>query len=45
MAQCLKDWDAGTHMTKPEWARVCKRVIDNRVKFLRETGFELPVPR
>jgi len=43
MAQCVKDWDAGTHMTKQEWARVCKRVIDNRVKFLRETGFELPV--
>lgn len=45
MAQCVKDWDAGTHMTKQEWARVCKRVIDNRVKFLRETGFELPVRR
>jgi hypothetical protein len=45
MAQCLNDWDAATHMTKPEWARVCRRVIDNRVKFLRETGFELPVPR
>ena len=42
MAQCLNDWDAATHMTKPDWARVCKRVIDNRAKFLRETGYELP---
>lgn len=45
MAQCLKDWDTGTHMSKVEWARVCKRVIDNRAKFLRDTGFELPVRR
>ena len=41
-AQCLNDWDAATHMTKPEWARVCRRVIDNRVKFRLETGFRLP---
>ena len=26
MSQCLNDWDAATHMTKPEWARVCRRV-------------------
>lgn len=41
-AQCLSDWDAATHMTKPEWARVCRRVIDGRVKFMLETGFRLP---
>ena len=44
-AQCLNDWDAATHMTKPEWARVCKRVVDGRAKFMLETGFRLPDPR
>ena len=42
LAQCLNDWDAATHMTKLDWARVCRRVIDNRVKFRLETGFRLP---
>ena len=42
LAQCLDDWDAATHITKPEWARVCRRVIDNRVKFRLEQGFRLP---
>ena len=42
MTQCLNDWDAATHMTKPEWARVCRRVIDGRVKFRLETGFRVP---
>jgi hypothetical protein len=45
MTQCLTDWDAATHMTKAEWARVCRRVIDNRVKFRLETGLRLPDPR
>ena len=43
-AQCLNDWDAATHMTKPEWARVCKRVVDNRAKFMIDKGFRLPTP-
>jgi hypothetical protein len=34
LAQCLRDWDAGTHMTKQEWARTCRRVAENRRKFL-----------
>lgn len=42
LAQCLRDWDAATHMTKPEWARVCRRVVDSRVKFRLEKGFQLP---
>lgn len=36
LAQCLRDWDAATHMTKQEWARTCRRVVDNRRKFLLE---------
>jgi hypothetical protein len=36
LAQCLRDWDAATHMTKQEWARTCRRVVENRAKFMRE---------
>jgi hypothetical protein len=37
-AQCLKDWDAKTHMTKRQWERTCRRVTDERLKYLREHG-------
>lgn len=33
LAECMGDWDLATHMTKQEWARTCRRVVDNRVKF------------
>jgi hypothetical protein len=36
LEQCLHDWDAATHMTRPEWARTCRRVVANRTRFLRE---------
>ena len=26
IAECMRMWDAKTHMTKGEWARTCKRV-------------------
>jgi hypothetical protein len=29
---CIKMWDSGTHMTKQQWSRTCKRVqtrLDN----------------
>jgi hypothetical protein len=32
VADCMHMWDSGTHMTKQEWARTCKRVqmhLDN----------------
>jgi len=32
LADCLKLWDAGTHMSKADWARTCRRVqgrLDN----------------
>ena len=32
--ECMKDWDAATHMSKQEWARTCQRVVDERVKWL-----------
>jgi hypothetical protein len=34
--QCMRDWDAGTHMTKKEWERTCRRVVDSRMKFMIE---------
>jgi hypothetical protein len=36
LAQCLRDWDAATHMTRQEWARTCRRVVGNRAKFMRD---------
>jgi hypothetical protein len=36
LSQCLRDWDAATHMTRQEWARTCRRVVSNRAKFMRE---------
>jgi hypothetical protein len=34
--QCLDDWDAATHMTKVEWQRTCRRIADERSKFMAE---------
>jgi hypothetical protein len=33
---CLKDWDKATHMSKSDYARTCRRVVDGRVKALTE---------
>jgi len=33
---CVKDWDQGTHMSKQDYARTCRRVVENRVKALIE---------
>jgi hypothetical protein len=35
---CLKDWDSATHMSKKDYARTCRRVVDTRVKALIEQG-------
>jgi hypothetical protein len=37
-AQCMRDWDAKTHMTKRQWERTCRRVTDERIKYLRDSG-------
>ena len=34
-AQCMRDWDQQTHMTKREWFRACQRTVDDRVQWLR----------
>ncbi|HEU0059381.1 MAG TPA: hypothetical protein VFR19_05845 [Hyphomicrobiaceae bacterium] len=35
---CLKDWDSATHMSKSDYAKTCRRVVDSRVKALTEQG-------
>lgn len=34
LAQCIKDWEPATHMTKQEWQSTCQRVSLDRVKFM-----------
>jgi hypothetical protein len=36
---CLNIWDAGTHMSKSEWARACKRV-ENRLDMLQREAVD-----
>jgi hypothetical protein len=31
-AQCLQDWDSGTHLTKQAWERTCRRLMQERGK-------------
>ncbi len=32
LAQCLRDWDRGTHMSRQEWSRTCRRIVSARNK-------------
>jgi hypothetical protein len=42
IAECMKMWDAKTHMTKAEWARTCKR-IQTRLESLKvDSSMGLP---
>ena len=34
-AECMRDWDQQTHMTKQEWFHACERTVDDRVQWLR----------
>jgi hypothetical protein len=33
---CMDDWDRATHMTKAEWRTTCRRVADERGRFVTE---------
>jgi hypothetical protein len=33
---CMADWDRATHMTKAEWRSTCRRVADERGRFVAE---------
>jgi hypothetical protein len=37
IADCIALWDAGTHMTRQEWARTCRRV-QSRLENLKLDG-------
>ena len=37
-AECTGDWDRQTHMSKKEWGETCKRIVADRVKWLRGRG-------
>jgi hypothetical protein len=39
IAECVKMWDAGTHMTKQQWARTCER-IQSRLESLTIENLE-----
>jgi len=41
-ADCAKLWDAGTHMTKREWLRTCRR-IENRLQNLQVENMDVDV--
>jgi hypothetical protein len=42
IAECMKLWDAKTHMTKSEWARTCQR-IQTRLESLKiDSSLGLP---
>ena len=36
--ECIRDWDRQTHMSKKEWGETCKRIVADRVKWLRGRG-------
>jgi len=38
VADCMKRWDAGTHMTKSQWRATCERVRAERLPYLKSRG-------
>jgi hypothetical protein len=38
--ECMKLSDVSAHMTKRDWENTCRRVSSERVKYLREQGYE-----
>lgn len=46
MTECIQLWDKGTHMSRQEWARTCKRIqsrLENlKVENLKDMGTETP---
>jgi hypothetical protein len=34
LSDCIKDWDKGTHMSKQDWTRTCRRVVQRRMQFM-----------
>jgi len=36
LTDCIQDWDRGTHMSKQDWTRTCRRVVQRRMDYLRQ---------
>jgi hypothetical protein len=34
LTDCVNDWDKGTHMSKKDWTRTCRRVVQRRIDFM-----------
>jgi|GEM_PF-1485136 len=43
IAECMRLWDAATHMTRQEWARTCAR-IQSRLENLRLENLDMSGP-
>lgn len=42
LTDCVNDWDKGTHMSKKDWTRTCRRVVQRRIDFMLQQGKETP---
>ena len=42
---CRKGWDVKTHMTKRDYERTCRRMAEERVKFLNEDAKGIVRPK
>jgi hypothetical protein len=42
-ADCVQLWDRGTHMSRSDWSRTCRR-IENRLKNLQVENLEMANP-
>jgi len=40
LTDCIQDWDRGTHMSKQDWTRTCRRVVQRRIDYMRQQDKE-----
>ena len=38
LEQCMASWDSGTHITKPNWRKICERQLSDALVFGHDTG-------
>ena len=36
--QCMASWDSRTHITKPNWRKICERKLSDALVFGHDTG-------
>lgn len=42
LTDCVNDWDKGTHMSKKDWTRTCRRVVQRRLDFMLQQQKSTP---